>query len=178
MRYFGERTRRHCARSRDAAIRHSPRLAPMSVATLTPVRHILRSVATTVVPEASSLDAGAWTELDAAIDDAVAKRGERVRRQVVMLLRLVQCLPVVRFGRPFTSLGAAKRTSFLEAIERSPLLLVRRGFWGIRTLIFLAYYTRDDITSTIGYHPSADGWAARGDAVTTLPLTPTLWVEP
>ena len=150
----------------------------MSAATLAPVRHILHAIATTVIPETVSLDARVWSELDEVIEQAVAKRGERVQRQIVTFLRLVQNLPLARYGKVFTSLDAARRIAFLESVERSRLLLVRRGFWGVRTLVFMAYYTRDDVTEAIGYQPSADGWAAGGGTVTTIPLSPQLWIEP
>ena len=146
--------------------------------TLTPVRHILHAIATTVIPETASLDERAWTELDDVIERAVAQRGERVQRQLITFLRLVQTLPIARYAKPFTSLDSARRTAILESLERSRLLLVRRGFWGVRTLVFMGYYTRDDVTESIGYHPSADGWSARGGTVTTVPLSPQLWVEP
>jgi hypothetical protein len=150
----------------------------MSAATLPPVRHVLHTIATTVVPETVSFDERAWSELDEVIEHAVAKRGERVQRQFVMFLRLVQNLAVARYGKVFTSLDPGRRTAFLESIERSRLLLVRRGLWGVRTLVFMAYYTRDDATEAIGYNPSAAGWAARGGTVTTIPLSPQLWIEP
>lgn len=150
----------------------------MSVVTLSPVRHILRAVATAVVPESASLDERAWTEVDAVIDEALATRGSRVERQVVVFLRLLQLLSMVRNGRPLTALNATQRVSFLESVERSPLLLVRRGFWGVRTLIFMGYYTRDDVAASIGYRASAQGWTARGGTVASVPLAPTLWVEP
>ena len=42
----------------------------------------------------------------------------------------------------------------------------------------MGYYTRDDVADAIGYHASPDGWTARGGTVATVPLAPTLWVEP
>jgi hypothetical protein len=150
----------------------------MSHATLAPVRHILHAIATTVVPETASLDDRAWCELDQVIDDAVFRRGERVRRQLITFLRLLQSMAFARYAKPFTALDADRRVAFLESVERSRVLLVRRGFWGVRTLVFMAYYTRDDVAAAIGYHPSHDGWASRGGAVTTVPLAPTLWIEP
>ena len=99
-------------------------------------------------------------------------------RQLVVFLRLLQALPVARYGRPLSSLNARQRTKFLESVERSPVLLVRRGFWGVRTLVFMGYYTRDDVAQSIGYRASRDGWAARGGTISTVPLAPTLWVEP
>ena len=146
--------------------------------TLAPVRHVLHAIATTVIPETASLDERTWTELDDVIERAVAQRGERIQRQIITFLRLVQSLPIARHGKPFTSLDSARRTTFLESLERSRLLLVRRGFWGVRTLVFMAYYTRDDVCESIGYSPNGDGWAAHGGTVTAIPLSPTLWIEP
>jgi hypothetical protein len=145
---------------------------------LVPVRPILRAIATTIVPETSSLDERAWLELEAVIARAVSSRSPRVVRQIVKFLRLVQSLPVIRYGRHFTSLGPRQRAAFLASLERSRLMVLRRGFWGIRSLIFMGYYTRDDVAESIGYRANAQGWSARGGTVSTIPLAPTLWVEP
>ena len=150
----------------------------MSPATLSSVRHVLRAVATTVVPESAYLDQRGWTEFETVIADALAQRDERVRRQLTALLRLVQVLPLTRYGQPFTRLTAKRRTASLESIERSPVTLIRRGFWGLRTLIYMGYYTRDDIAAAIGYRAHPSGWAARGGTVATVPLAPSLWLEP
>ena len=150
----------------------------MSPATLSRVRHILRAVATTVVPESASLDERAWTELEAVVSRALADRDDRVRRQLVAFLRLIQVLPLTRHGKPFTRLSPMRRTALLESMERSPVTLIRRGIWGLRTLIFMGYYTRDDVAAAIGYRANAAGWAARGGTVATVPLAPTLSLEP
>jgi hypothetical protein len=148
------------------------------VTTISPVRSILRAVATTVVPESSALNELEWREIEDVIDQALVKRTSRVRRQLIVFLRLLQHLAVARYGKPLTRLNARQRVAFLESIERAPLLLIRRGFWGVRTLIFMGYYTRADVASAIGYRAHRDGWAARGGTLATVPLAPTLWVEP
>jgi hypothetical protein len=51
-----------------------------------------------------------------------------------------------------------RRAKFLEEVERSPLLLVRRGFWGIRTLIMMGYYARPEAKAEIGYRATGRGW--------------------
>jgi hypothetical protein len=145
---------------------------------LSSVRHILRAVATAVVPEASALDARAWIELETVVSHAMARRSSGQRRQLIVFLRLLQTLPISRFGRPFTALSARQRVTFLESIERSRLLLVRRGVWAVRTLVFMGYYTRDDVAESIGYHRDAAGWVVRGGTLSTVPLTPALWIEP
>lgn len=143
-----------------------------------PVRAILRAIATTIVPETSSLDERAWLELESVIARALSNRSPGVDRQIVKFLRVVQTLPVIRYGRRFTSLGPRQRVAFLASLERSRLRVLRRGFWGIRSLIFMGYYTRDDVAESIGYRANAHGWLARGGTVSTIPLAPTLWVEP
>ena len=152
--------------------------APSRVTLLAPVRPILHAVATTLIPESSSLDTRAWTELETVIEDALARRDASVRRQLIAFLRLLQYLPIARYGRPLTTLNTRQRRVFLESIEYSSLLRVRRGFWGLRTLVFMGYYTRDDVAAEIGYNPSAGGWTVRGGTFSTVPLAPMLWVEP
>lgn len=145
---------------------------------LAPVRSVLRAVATTVVPETASEDERAWLDLEAMIARALAARSARVQQQLVSFLRLVQVLPIARYGRRFTVLHSRQRAAFLGSLERSRLLVLRRGFWGIRSLIFMGYYTRDDVAESIGYRAVGEGWAARGGTVSTIPHAPTLWVEP
>ena len=45
----------------------------------------------------------------------------------------------------------------LEGLFRSQLTLLRRGFWGLRTLVFLGYYGRPEIGGRIGYQPRRQG---------------------
>jgi hypothetical protein len=150
----------------------------MTDPTLSSVRRTIYAIATTVVPESSALDDRAWAEVHAVIDATLAKREVRVRRQLATFLRLLQVLPIPRYGRPLASLRARQRRDFLEWVERSPLLVVRRGFWGVRTLILMGYYTRADVAAAIGYRASRYGWEARGGTISTVPLAPVLWVEP
>jgi len=145
---------------------------------LRPVRHVLHAIATTIVPETSSVESRAWLEMEAVVAGALSNRPARLQRQFIVFLRLLQALPLVRHGRTFTALSEHKRAAFLASVEHSKLLVVRRGFWGVRTLIFMGYYTREDVADAIGYCPSANGWAARGGTVATVPLAPALWVEP
>ena len=150
----------------------------MSPATLSSVSHILRAVATAVVPETTALDARGWGELESVIARALADREPQVRRQLMTFLRLLQILPVARHGKTLTRLPPEQRTVFLESVERSPVMIIRRGFWGLRTLIFMGYYTRDDVGAAIGYRAHRDGWAARGRPIDVTPLRPSLRLEP
>jgi hypothetical protein len=125
------------------------------------VRGTFRAVAATVVPEAERLDAAGWDELERLVEKTLAPRDAAVKRQLGLLFRVIEWLPVLRFGRPFTKLGAAERTRVLAALEDAPLLLLRRGFWGVRTLVYLGYYARPEAGREIGYAAHPRGWEAR-----------------
>ena len=125
------------------------------------VRPEFRALATTFVPAAAQLDDAGWTEVETVIEHALALRPAAMRRQVGMLIRLLTWLPLFARLRLFTSLDADARTTFLHALERSPIAFVRRGVWGLRTLVFMGYYGRPSAAAAVGWRGDARGWAAR-----------------
>lgn len=124
------------------------------------VRQVFRSVAATVVPEAVRLDEQGWTELEQIIAQALESRPAGLRRQLALFVRALDLLPVFRYGRTFQGLDAARRNAFLLGIQDAPLLLLRRGFWGLRTLIFMGYYGREEGRAETGYRANPRGWEA------------------
>jgi hypothetical protein len=133
----------------------------MSAGILPPIRPLFRALATTFVPEAGTLDDAAWSEAEAIVERFLAARPAAVRRQLRLLLVLLDLMPLLRHGRRFRALDAARRTRFLESVQNAPLLLLRRGVWGVRTLAFMAYYARPAAATGIGYRADARGWEAR-----------------
>lgn len=127
---------------------------------LAPVRSTFRAIAGTIVPEAASLDADGWAELERIVEQVLAGRPPALRRQLRSFVRLLQLAPVVRWGRPFTALDATRRTRLLAAVESAPVPLLRRGFWGLRTLAFMGYYARPAAAAAIGYRADPRGWEA------------------
>lgn len=125
------------------------------------VRGTLRAVAETVVPEARALPPEEWRALETIVDSALAKRPAKLRGQVRLLVRLVELAPVLRYGRGFTALDPARRTAVLRLLQDAPLLLLRRGFWGLRTLVLMGYYARPAAAAAIGYRADPRGWEAR-----------------
>ncbi len=122
---------------------------------------VFRAVATTVVPEASRLTSAEWADVEAVVTRALTARPAPMQRQLALFLRLLDWLPLLRYGRRLTTLDAARRARFLSFIQDSPLLLVRRGFWGVRTLVLLGYYGRPAAAAAIGYRGDPRGWEAR-----------------
>ena len=132
-----------------------------SAATFASVRASFRALASTIVPEALALDERAWEEVERIIDDGLASRPASIKRQLRILVRALNVLPLFRFGRTFAALDAPARAAFLTKIQNAPLLLLRRGFWGLRTLVFMGYYGRDDARAAIGYRADVRGWELR-----------------
>ena len=130
------------------------------MALLEPVRPAFRAVAATVVPAAAGLDEAGWGDLEDIVEQALAQRPPRLQRQLLLFIRVIELLPAVRRTR-FSRLPHAARTRLLAALERAPLLLVRRGFWGLRTLVLMGYYARPAAATEIGYRADARGWEAR-----------------
>lgn len=99
--------------------------------------------------------------MDVSIAHALSGRPASVRRQLALFVRVLDTLPVLRWGRRFHALGAARRARFLDAMQYSPIPLLRRGIWGLRTLVFLGYYARPEVQATLGYRATARGWTVR-----------------
>lgn len=130
--------------------------------TLAPVRAKFRAVVCAVVPSASALDEDAWRRGEATVDEALADRPEGVRKQLVLFVRLVGVIAFLRYLRPLEALSPETLQALLGRLEQWPLLLVRRGVWGLRTLAFMAIYTQEEVQDALGYRAAAAGWDAHG----------------
>lgn len=133
----------------------------MADSTFAPVRETFRALGATIVPEAERLSPAEWIEVEQIVERGLASRPAAIRRQLRLLVRALDVLPLLRFGRTFRALDPERRTRFLLAIQDAPLLLLRRGFWGLRTLVYMGYYGRDAAREEIGYRANPRGWEAR-----------------
>src|SRR5258706_10325572 len=100
-----------------------------------------RAIASTVVPEAASLDEKGWAELAAIVEGAVADRPASLKRQLGLLVAALEWGPVVRFGRRFSALDEPRRVRFLAGVQGAPLLLLRRGLLGLPAPPFLGLHS-------------------------------------
>ena len=128
---------------------------------LTPVRPTFRAIASTVVPEAALLDDEAWGELERTVETALETKPPAMRRQLILFVRVLGVLSVLTHGATLVRLQPARRARFLAAIERSPVALLRKGFWGLRTLVYMGYYTRPAVHAGLGYRAHVRGWTHR-----------------
>jgi len=128
---------------------------------LEPVRAVVRAVATSVVPESAAFTDGDWAEFDGIIEAALTGRVEAVRKQLILFLRGIEALPIARYATRFSRLDQERRLVVLTRLQDSRLASVRRGFWGLRTLILLGCYGRATAAAEVGYRAAAGGWAER-----------------
>ena len=127
---------------------------------LAPVREPLRAIASVVLPAAHPLDDDGWKAAERIIEGALAPRPTGVKRQLRLFLRLANLLPVFTTGRTLVGLPMDRRIAFLQRLHRSPLVPLRRGLWGVRTLLFMGYYNQNAVRKRIGYNADPWGWTA------------------
>jgi len=133
----------------------------VSATLLDQVRFPFRALATTFVPETADCAAAEWDALEQTVCDALAARPPAMRRQILLFIRILDLLALLRHGQRLASLDTARRTALVTAVGDAPLLLIRRGVWGLRTLVMMGYYTEPGVQAAIGYRATARGWAAR-----------------
>ena len=125
---------------------------------LSPVRATFRALAGAIVPEARGLDDGQWRTLESIVEDALSQRPAGVRRQLLTFMKVLNILPVFRWGRTFRRLDPARQERFLAGVQGSGVFLIRRGFWGLRTLVYMGYYARPEAYEGVGYGARLRGW--------------------
>ncbi len=126
------------------------------------MRGVFRAVVRVVVPASVGFDEARWVRVEQIVRDALAERPPAVARRVTLFLRVLDAFARARSFRGFASLPNPKALRLLQALERSPLLLLRRGVWGVRTLAFMGCYADDQAGREIGYGVALSGWEARG----------------
>lgn len=122
---------------------------------------VFRAVTRAVVPESAALAEAGWAAGLAVVEGVLAGRPPAVKRQLRLFLVILERGAVLRFGRPLSSLATPDAERYLRFYERSRVPLLRKGFWGVRTLALMGYYARPEGAASVGYRAAAGGWSAR-----------------
>ena len=136
-------------------------IQPVSSAIPPALRSALRALASSFVPETTEASVTEWRTLEEGVERALATRPHAVRRQLGLFVRVLDTAARLRYRTGLASLDATRRTALLQSFARSPVLLFRRGVWGLRTLIMLGWYTQPSVIASLGYRALPDGWDAR-----------------
>lgn len=137
------------------------RLLVVPPSTLSAVRQPFRALAVAFVPEIARCSPTQRDELERIVSDALASRPAALQRQVLLFIWILDGLSLARHGRRLARLDLVRRTALLERLAHSRRLLLRRGVWGLRTLVMMGWYAQHDVQEQLGYGASAAGWAGR-----------------
>ena len=118
-------------------------------------------IAEVVVPETATMTEKQWSEFYSVINTALARRPAKMRRQLKLFIRILNVISLVRYRRSLPNTTKRQRVELLSSVEDSRLLLFRKGFWGIRTLVYMGYYAHADNAVALGYRASPRGWESR-----------------
>jgi hypothetical protein len=115
----------------------------------------LRVLAARIVPETAELDSAGVHRFLTLIDEALQQREPAVRRQFGTFLAVLRWAPMVRYLGPFEKLSPAHQDAVLRWFQDAPLQLLRAGFWGLKTMVFMGYYGQPETHALIGYAPGS-----------------------
>ncbi|UCF68680.1 MAG: hypothetical protein JSV80_05175 [Acidobacteriota bacterium] len=113
----------------------------------------LVSLAPTIAPDVATLDTAGRARFESIVTRALDERPAQVRRQLGLLLDLVRFAPLLRYGRPFARLDAHRQAAWLRWLEGAPIVRLRAGFWGLKTLVYMGYYGQPHVWGSLGYRP-------------------------
>ena len=119
----------------------------------------LQTLAARIVPETTELDAAGSGHFFGIIDDALQDREASVRRQFAVFLGVLRWAPLVRYGVPLDKLSADRQDAVLRWFEDCPVSLIRKGFWGLKAMVFMGFYGQPETNQLVGYAPDFDGRA-------------------
>ena len=117
----------------------------------------LQVLAARIVPETTDLDAAGLSRFFGIIDGALQDRPASVRRQFAVFLGLLRWAPLARYGSPLDKLRTARQDAVLRWFEDCPVSLLRKGFWGLKAMVFMGYYGQPETNELVGYAPEFDG---------------------
>jgi hypothetical protein len=141
------------ARTRGYAVSPSRKLAVLTPWQFVVVQHAARRIAAPdragddSIPDPDDLDVAGF------VDGWLARMPERLRRDLGRFLAYVEHVAPIGAGvvTRFTRLPGADQDRVLAALQSSSSDLLRAGFEGLRSLVFLGYYRDPRTWKIIGY---------------------------
>jgi hypothetical protein len=112
-----------------------------------------------IVPETAELDEDGRRRFFAIIDGALLDRPANVRGQFSTFLGVIRKGPLIRYRKSFENLPNNCQDAVLRWFEDCPVGLLRKGFWGLKAMVFMGYYGQPETNALVGYAPDFDGKA-------------------
>jgi hypothetical protein len=107
-----------------------------------------------IVPEVASASPDVRERLVILVDGELQPRPRSQQLQFKLLLLALRWLPVLFALRRFERLPPDRQDRLLLLLQEAPLTILRVGMWGLKTLVFIGYYSQAAVTQQIHYFPS------------------------
>ncbi|MEA2816440.1 MAG: hypothetical protein QOI93_4137 [Rhodospirillaceae bacterium] len=119
-------------------------------------QRFLLCLAARIVPESAGAPPQVTEPLLAAVDEELRPRPRLQQLEFKLLLFAIRWMTVPFTLHRFERLPGERQDRWLGFLENAPLTLLRVGIWGLKTLVFLGYYTQDGVQQRIVYVPSKE----------------------
>jgi hypothetical protein len=128
------------------------------------VQHAARRIAAADRPNDPAIPSADDVDVAGFVDGWLAKMHEFVRRDLGRFLAYAEHIAPLRvgFASRFTRLRAAEQDTVLSALEASSSPLLRAGFDGLKSLVFMGYYRDARTWAILGYDGPLVGRPAGG----------------
>ena len=119
-------------------------------------QRFLLCLAACIVPESAGAPTQVTDPLLAAVDEELRPRPRLQQLEFKLLLFAIRWMTVPFTLHRFEHLPAERQAGWLRILESAPLTLLRVGIWGLKTLVFLGYYSQAGVLQRILYFPSKE----------------------
>jgi len=119
-------------------------------------QRFLLCLAARIVPESAGAPPQVTDPLLATVDEELRPRPRLQQLEFKLLLFAIRWMTVPFTLHRFERLPGERQDRWLSFLENAPLTLLRVGIWGLKTLVFLGYYTQDGVLRRIVYVPSKE----------------------
>ena len=126
------------------------------------VEQAARRITAPDLPEDKSIPTSDETDVAGFVDRYVSRMPDAMRRDLTRLFAYVEHLAPLRLklSSRFTRLAPEEQDRVLASLETSEETLLRGGFEGLKSLVFMGYYRDPRTWKVLGY---AGPWVGRPD---------------
>jgi hypothetical protein len=113
---------------------------------------VFRAAAACIVPAEPGSAGGDDPACLLLADQMISGRPAGDRRLLTVFLRVLEWLPLLRYGRRFSGLSPVRQAAVLRFLEQNRFVpRLRAGFFGLKNFVLLGYYGHDAAHAELGY---------------------------
>ena len=104
-----------------------------------------------LIPRSSSFTLSQRHDARALVNSLMAQQPSDAKRKLKVFLLIIDAYSLLRFGRSFRQLTGDSQQKVLRSFFDSPISLIRKGFWGLNTIVRLSVYGQESLHKDLGY---------------------------